>query len=76
MDKRLEQLPKLSKETFPETQKYFKMLKRRTPKNLDVVMKELHEDEFKKTDCCLVVIVVKQPVLYLQIKILNVFRNI
>ena len=51
MDKRLEQLPKLSKETFPETQKYFKMLKRRTPKNLDVVMKELHEDEFKKTDC-------------------------
>jgi len=51
MDKRLEQLPKLSKETFPETQKYFKMLKRRTPKNLDVVMKELHDDEFKKTDC-------------------------
>ena len=51
MDKRLEQLPKLSKETLPETQKYFKMLKKRTPKNLDVVMKELHEDEFKKTDC-------------------------
>ena len=51
MDKRLEQLPKLSKETLPQTQKYFKMLKRRTPKNLDVVMKELHEDEFKKTDC-------------------------
>ena len=50
MDKRLEQLPKLSKETLPETQKYFKMLKKRTPKDLDVVMKELHEDEFKKTD--------------------------
>ena len=51
MEKRLEQLPKLSKETLPETRKYFKMLKKRTPKNLDVVMKELHEDEFKKTDC-------------------------
>ena len=51
MEKRLEQLPKLSKETFPETQKYFKMLKKRTPKNLDVVMKELHDNEFKKTDC-------------------------
>ena len=51
MEKRLEQLPKLSKETLPETRKYFKMLKKRTPKNLDLVMKRLHEDEFKKTDC-------------------------
>ena len=51
MEKRLEQLHKLSKETFHETQKYFKMLKKRTPKNLDVVMKELHDNEFKKTDC-------------------------
>ena len=34
-----------------ETLKYFKMLKKRTPKNLDLVMKRLHEDEFKKTDC-------------------------
>ena len=51
MEKRLDQLSKLSKETLPETQKYFKMLKKRTPKNLDIVMKQLHEDEFNKTDC-------------------------
>ena len=51
MEKRLEQLSKLSKETLPESQKYFKMLKKRTPRNLDVVMKQLHKDEFKKTDC-------------------------
>jgi len=51
MEKRLKQLTKLSKETMPETLKYFKMLKKRTPKNLDLVMKRLHEDEFKKTDC-------------------------
>jgi len=51
MEKRLKQLTKLSKETMPETLKYFKMLKKRTPKNLDLVMKQLHEDEFKKTDC-------------------------
>jgi hypothetical protein len=51
MEKRLSTLPKLAKEALPENRKYFKMLKKRTPKNLDVVMKELHEDEFKKTDC-------------------------
>ena len=51
MGKRLKQLTKLSKETMPETLKYFKMLKKRTPKNLDLVMKNLHEEEFKKTDC-------------------------
>ena len=51
VEKRLEKLSRLSKETLPETRKYFKMLKKRTPKNLDVVMKQLHEDEFKKTDC-------------------------
>ena len=51
MEKRLKQLTKLSKETMPETLKYFKMLKKRIPKNLDLVMKRLHEDEFKKTDC-------------------------
>ncbi len=27
------------------------MLKKRTPKNLDVVMQQLHDEEFEKTDC-------------------------
>ncbi|GGH02342.1 Fe-S oxidoreductase [Polaribacter pacificus] len=51
MDKRLEALPKLAKDAKKEGQKYFANLRRRTPKNLDYVMQELHEEEFKKTDC-------------------------
>ncbi|MFY0629433.1 MAG: YkgJ family cysteine cluster protein [Flavobacteriaceae bacterium] len=51
MEKRLEELPKLAKEALPESRKYFKRLKKKTPKNLDVVMKELHDKEFQKTDC-------------------------
>ena len=51
MQKRLEQLPKLAEEALKENKKYFSNLKRRTPKNLDYVMQELHNEEFKKTDC-------------------------
>jgi Fe-S-cluster containining protein len=51
MQKRLEQLPKLAEEAKKENKKYFANLKRRTPKNLDVVMQDLHTKEFEKTDC-------------------------
>ena len=51
MDAFLKELPELAKEKYIETKKYFARLKKRTPKNLDVVMKDLHEKEFKKTDC-------------------------
>ncbi|WP_299670951.1 YkgJ family cysteine cluster protein [uncultured Polaribacter sp.] len=51
MEKRLEQLPKLAEEAKKESKKYFANLKKRTPKNLDYVMQELHTAEFKKTDC-------------------------
>jgi len=51
MNKRLADLPKLAVEAKKESKKYFTNLKRRTPKNLDLVMHELHEAEFKKTDC-------------------------
>ncbi len=51
MEKRLEQLPKLAEEAKKENKKYFVNLKKRTPKNLDVVMQELHNKEFEKTDC-------------------------
>lgn len=47
----LEELPKLAEEVKKESKKYFSNLKRRTPKNLDYVMQELHDAEFKKTDC-------------------------
>jgi Fe-S-cluster containining protein len=51
MEKRLEQLPKLAEDAKKENKKYFVNLKKRTPKNLDYVMQELHDKEFAKTDC-------------------------
>ncbi|WP_299063737.1 YkgJ family cysteine cluster protein [uncultured Polaribacter sp.] len=51
MEKRLSELPKLAKEATKENLKYFANLKKRTPKNLDYVVQELHDAEFEKTDC-------------------------
>jgi len=51
MDEFLKELPELSSEKYAETKKYFAKLKKRTPKNLDVVMQTLHKEEFQKTDC-------------------------
>lgn len=51
MDKDLENLQKLAKDVEKENNKYFSMLKRRTPKNLDVVVQKIHDEEFEKTDC-------------------------
>ena len=44
-------LEKLAKDTHIENKKYFDKLKKRVPKNLDYVMQDLHDAEFKKTDC-------------------------
>ena len=51
MEKRLEELPKLAQDTFKENKKYFANLKKRTPRDLDYVMQDLHDKEFAKTDC-------------------------
>lgn len=51
MQKRLEQLPKLAQDALKENKKYFANLKKRTPKNLDYVMQDLHDKEFAKIDC-------------------------
>lgn len=51
MEKRLEELPERAKEVLVENKKYFAKLKKRTPKRLDVLMQELHEEEFERTDC-------------------------
>ncbi|WP_139959254.1 YkgJ family cysteine cluster protein [Flavicella sediminum] len=51
MQKRLADLPRLSKEVEKDSLKYFQRLKRRTPKTLDLTMRELHDEEFEKTDC-------------------------
>ncbi len=51
MDKILEELPKMAKEKELETKKYFTKLKKKKPKRLDLLVHELHEEEFKQTDC-------------------------
>jgi len=51
MDKFLNELPKLAAEKLVENKKYFAKLKKRTPKRLDLIMQDLHEKEFEKTDC-------------------------
>jgi Fe-S-cluster containining protein len=51
MNFNLEQLPKQAEQVKKENKKYFSNLKRRTPKNLDYVMQELHEETFEEIDC-------------------------
>ena len=51
MDEVLRQLPKKAKEKYSENKKFFAKLKKKSPKNLDYIMQELHEAEFKRTDC-------------------------
>lgn len=48
---RIDILNKLAKDTHIENKKYFDKLKKKAPKNLDYVMQELHDNEFKRTDC-------------------------
>ena len=44
-------LPKLAKDKHKENKTFFTKLKKKPPKQLDYIMQELHEAEFKKTDC-------------------------
>ncbi|MEC5167118.1 Fe-S-cluster containining protein [Flavobacterium sp. PL11] len=47
----LNNLAKEAKDKHIENKKYFDKLKKKTPKNLDYVMQDLHKVEFKKTNC-------------------------
>jgi Fe-S-cluster containining protein len=47
----LNELGKLAKDKHNENKKYFDKLKKKPPKNLDYIMQELHDNEFKKTNC-------------------------
>lgn len=51
MDEVIKQLPKLAQEKHSENKKFFGKLRKKPPKDLDYVMQELHEAEFRKTDC-------------------------
>ncbi len=47
----LTNLKKLAKEKQKENKKFFQKLKKRTPKRLDLLMQNLHDEEFERTDC-------------------------
>ncbi|SMG37111.1 YkgJ family cysteine cluster protein [Arenibacter troitsensis] len=51
MDEVIKQLPKLAQEKHSGNKKFFGKLRKKPPKDLDYVMQELHEAEFRKTDC-------------------------
>lgn len=51
MEQQLKNLEKLAKDKHAENKKYFDKLKKKQPKNLDYVMQELHDREFKRADC-------------------------
>ena len=44
-------LPKLAKDKHKEHKSFFAKLKKKTPKHLDYLMEELHDQEFQRTDC-------------------------
>ncbi len=51
MQEFIDQLPKLAKDKHNENKKFFAKLKKKTPKQLDYIMQELHDEEFSNTDC-------------------------
>tara|TARA_R110002051_G_scaffold64139_1_gene116751 strand:+ start:31451 stop:31942 length:492 start_codon:yes stop_codon:yes gene_type:complete len=51
MEEVLRELPQKAKEKHNESKKFFTKLKKKAPKNLDYIMQELHDAEFKRTDC-------------------------
>jgi len=51
MEEVIRQLPQKASEKHGENKKFFTRLKKKPPKNLDYLMQELHEEEFRRTDC-------------------------
>lgn len=51
MNPSVQDLQKLAKEKAKENKKFFEKLKKKTPKNLDYLMEDLHNHVFAKTNC-------------------------
>jgi len=51
MEKIIEELPEKAKEKWVENKKYFAKLKKKQRKRLDLLMNEIHDEEFERTDC-------------------------
>ena len=45
------QLPNKAKQKQAENKKFLQRLKKKPPKNLDITMQQLHEEEFSRTNC-------------------------
>ncbi|MCB0398152.1 MAG: YkgJ family cysteine cluster protein [Winogradskyella sp.] len=51
MQNQINTLPKLAKDKHKENKTFFAKLRKKPPKQLDYIMQELHEEEFRRTDC-------------------------
>ena len=51
MQEEINGLPRKAKDKHKEHKKFFQKLKKKPPRNLDREMQELHEAEFRRTDC-------------------------
>ena len=51
MENIIKNLPKQAKDKHKENKAFFVKLKRKPPKQLDYIMQDLHENEFKRTNC-------------------------
>ena len=51
MQEELNGLPQKAKDKHKEHKKFFQKLKKKPPRNLDREMQELHDTEFRRTDC-------------------------
>lgn len=51
MEEILKNLPEKAKDKHKENKKFFSKLRKKPPKQLDGQMKEIHEEEFRKTSC-------------------------
>lgn len=51
MQSRIKELPGKAKEKYAENKKFFAKLKKKPPRDLDYVMRDLHHTEFERTDC-------------------------
>lgn len=51
MESIIKQLPQRAKEIEKENDRFFRRLKNKPPKNLDTIVGQIHDAQFKKTNC-------------------------
>jgi uncharacterized protein len=51
MDEILRTLPEKAKDKHKENKKFFSILRKKPPKDLDTQMRDIHQEEFSRTNC-------------------------